>query len=95
MYPHARVSCLVYVPITAHMAFHAMFVAGLPDVHSELAKMRSVVLVAINTFGTQIMAWASCALLSTQLPPREPSGDNDRVHVFDHTFTVRFQSICI
>jgi hypothetical protein len=67
-----------------------MFVAGLPDVHSSLAKLRSLVLVVINTFGTQIMAWASCALLSTQVaPPDDNSGDNDRGQVFDHTFTVR------
>ena len=61
-----------------------------PDVHSELAKLRSVALVAFNTFGTQIASWSSCALLSTQrTPPNDSGGEAGQVQVFDHTFTVR------
>lgn len=53
--------------------------------------LRSVVLVAINTYGTQIMAWISCALLSTKqlVPSSGNGGDTDRMPVFDHTMTVR------
>ena len=89
---YLRAPCMYPFPLllTCHSA---SFVAGLPDVHSEVAKLRSVILVVINTFGTQIAAWASCALLSTQLKPSDDnSGDADCVQVFDHTFTVRLHA---
>lgn len=79
-----------YFFVTGHTNAFAKIDVGAPfvgfqDVHSDFAKLRSVLLVAYNTFGTQIIAWLSCPLLSTAI--HHPDASAAGPEKLDHAFT--------
>lgn len=88
-----------YFFVTGHTNAFAKIDVGAPfvgfqDVHSDFAKLRSVLLVAYNTFGTQIMAWLSCPLLSTvAIHPEGAAGPEKLDHAFTALLCLIWQGI--